>query len=442
MEKAIKLSGVYKALLQKPLELADLETFYIDTNDARGEQTRSRISLLLKDNMDMNQHILFVGYKGCGKSTELKHLEKDIEDNFLVINYSILNELDPNNINYIELIIVTMKRLFSFVEENNIKLNTKYIKGISNFLKTKEIEEIREKYMGAEIKAGAEAGVNIPYLTKFFAAFTASIRSSKSLKTVLKETVEPHFSTLLNHCNDLISQVRLDLGKINKKDLVIIIEDLDKINISQAESLFFDYSNQITSLKSNVIYTFPIALKYNSRFNTIKNYFTNTYELPMIMVHTKNGDKSSEGFDTMKRIVGARMKFDLFENINILEKFIEYSGGCLRDLFTMISDAAENSRINNREKISCEDEKYAYNKIKKDYKNTIADSLDSEGKVDIPAAKYYEVLDKLNKDSKKMTDNTREELDLRQNLTILGYNGSGWCDVHPIMKDILNERNS
>ena len=32
------------------------------------------------------------------------------------------------------------------------------------------------------------------------------------------------------------------------------------------------------------------------------------------------------------------------------------------------------------------------------------------------------------------------ELDLRNNLTILGYNGEHWSDVHPVVMDILKER--
>jgi hypothetical protein len=44
-------------------------------------------------------------------------------------------------------------------------------------------------------------------------------------------------------------------------------------------------------------------------------------------------------------------------------------------------------------------------------------------------------------DPTKKVNNTEEILDLRQNLCILGYNGDGWCDVHPLVKDILIERN-
>ena len=441
MKKAFELKEIYKALIQKPLEIKDLDAFYIDANKARGEKTRSKLSLLLKNNMDINQHVLFIGYRGCGKSTELNHLEKDIQDDFLVINYSVFDELDPNNFNYIELVIVTMQKLFLLVKDSNVNLDTEYIDSIDSFFKITETVEVDETATDAKIEAGAKAGAKIPFIADFFVKLTASIKASNSIKKTTKEKYEPKFSTLLNHCNNLISQIRNNLGNLNKKDILIIIEDLDKANLSQSESLFYEYANQITSLRTNIVFTFPVALKNNSKFKTIENYFSNTYELPMIMISDKKANKVEKGVQTMLEIVESRMSIDLFENESILQNLICYSGGCLRDLFSMISDAGENAMVEDRNKITMEDEKYAYNKIKKGYKNTIADVLEKENVI-IKAEEFYEVLNKLNENAKKTIDNTRIELILLQNLSILGYNGEGWFDVHPIVKDILKYRNS
>ena len=441
MKKATELKEVYKSLIQKPLSIEDLEDFYIDANEARGEKTRSKLSLLFRNNMDINKHVLFVGYGGCGKSTELNHLEKDIQDEFLVINYSIFSELDPNNFNYIELVIVTMEKLFSFVEKNNIKIDSDYIDSIKSFLKFTEIEKIVEDTAEAKLETGAEAGVNIPFIANFFAKLTASIKASDTVKKTIKETIEPKFSTLLDHCNILISQIRNKLNDLDKKDILIIIEDLDKVNISQSESLFFKYANQITSLRANIIFTFPVALKHNSKYSTIANYFRNIYELPMIMIADKEGNEVNEGFKIMNKIMEARMDIALFKDKTILHNFIKYSGGCLKDLFSMIADAGENAMVEGRAQINREDEKYSYNKIKKSYKSTIADEIENK-KVIIKAEDFYKVLNKLNDNPKKTIDNTRTEIILLQNLTILGYNGEGWFDVHPVVKEILAYRNS
>jgi len=53
---------------------------------------------------------------------------------------------------------------------------------------------------------------------------------------------------------------------------------------------------------------------------------------------------------------------------------------------------------------------------------------------------YYETLRAVAVSETKKVDNTGAVLDLRHNLCILGYNDEGWCDVHPVVRTILQER--
>ena len=73
------------------------------------------------------------------------------------------------------------------------------------------------------------------------------------------------------------------------KDVLIIVEDLDKIPIDRAESLFFNYASQLAQLQASVIFTFPITLLYNQKLNIIRQYFDYDFELPMIKVNNKDG---------------------------------------------------------------------------------------------------------------------------------------------------------
>jgi len=82
LKKANHISEVSRALNRSPLQLEELDEFYRETSNARGQKTRTRIARELLNNNDINQHFLFVGYRGCGKSTELRRLEKDIQDKF------------------------------------------------------------------------------------------------------------------------------------------------------------------------------------------------------------------------------------------------------------------------------------------------------------------------------------------------------------------------
>ncbi|MGB7510142.1 MAG: hypothetical protein WBP54_02510 [Pelodictyon phaeoclathratiforme] len=58
----------------------------------------------------------------------------------------------------------------------------------------------------------------------------------------------------------------------------------------------------------------------------------------------------------------------------------------------------------------------------------------------ITVKEYYDTLQLVALSETKKVDNTGAALDLRQNLCILGYNDEGWCDVHPVVRSILQER--
>ncbi|MDQ5928728.1 MAG: hypothetical protein QG594_506 [Bacteroidota bacterium] len=349
-------------------------------------------------------------------------------------------ELDPVHLQYIELFIVTMEQLFIKADEENLNINQDLLKRIENWTQTKEIVEIKDKYnIGLESEVGADITFGIPYFKNFFTKFKATAKSSHSLKVELKNNIEPKLSDLIALCNGLITNVRLEVVAKGRKDILIIIEDLDKIPLDRAKNLFFNYLNQLIQLETNVIYTFPVALYYSLKFNEIKSYFHIIHELHMIKVSDKKGEEVDEGIEAMKAIVKARMDLNIFEEVDILENMILKSGGCLRDLFYLIREASEAAYDEDRKIINDEDFSQAYLKLKSDYENTIADYIE-DGKVKYTADQYFTTLVNLANDETKKITNTEASLHLRQNLTILGYNGENWCDVHPIVRDILKER--
>ena len=106
-------------------------------------------------------------------------------------------------------------------------------------------------------------------------------------------------------------------------------------------------------------------LSYDIDAITTKGKFSKNFFIPMIKVHDKLGQDESTGIEDMKDIVKARMDISLFESEDILEDLIRLSGGCLRDLFNMIDEAAWTSLDDDKEKIDAEGKKDALNMLKK-----------------------------------------------------------------------------
>lgn len=421
----------------KPISQEYFEELYVNADRGRGMIPYKEIANRLTTNPDGNYKFLFAGYKGCGKSTELIRLEREIGKDFLVLNFSILEELDILNLHYIELFIATMEKLFHVAKEFDIPIREELIENIQKWLAEKEIQEVHDKYVGMDVEGGVQAKGGIPFFADFFAKFKAAAKSSSSIKEVLTNKIEPRLSEFIDNCNLLINEIRGKLNDIGKKDLLIIIEDLDKMYLDRAEDIFYFHSSQLTQLNTHCIFTFPIALVYNIRFNTINHNYDRSLILPMIKVYTKEGEPYEEGRIALREIIGRRMDTSLFESDELMEQFIEKSGGCLLDLFRMITAAAENAVIYEDQKITDKNYESAYYRIRFAYENTIADNP----KAGLTADDYYSALIEAANDPLKKPKNREVMLHLRQNLSILGYNETEWCDIHPIIRDILEERN-
>ena len=435
----VTLSSVYERLSTDALNGDELDSYYVDAFEGRGDNPIISLKRRLNDKPEGKLQILFSGYRGCGKSTELNKLQREISDDFIVLNFSVREELDPVNINYVELFVITMEKLFGVVGEYNIRINPQLFKSISEWSHTAEIEKIRVLTGEASLEAGLEAEVSVPLFARFFGKMRAAANASSTTKKTIIESIEPRLSDFISHCNDLVREVKSKLPGIGKKGLIIIIEDLDKLSIEKSEELFFNHSHILSSLQTHVIFTFPVSLCYHSNAAVITGNFDEDFELPMLKVHDKQGNPYPAGRDAMYHIITCRIGTECFEPPDLVYQFIDMSGGCLRDLFRMIRDAADNALNHNRTRITLADYTKSFFRIRRHYENTIAEKR-VNNEVLTSVEEYYETLKAVALSETKKVDNTGAILDLRHNLCILGYNDEGWCDVHPVVRSILQER--
>ncbi len=434
----VSIAEIYDRLSPEPLQGDDLKRYYVDSFAGRGDNPMISLKRLLQSKPDGKLQILFSGYRGCGKSTELNELQREISDDFIVLNFSVLKDLDPVNINYVELFVIAMEKLFDVVDKHNIRINPQLFASVSEWSHSVEIEKITKLTGDALLEAGAEVKVSAPLFARFFAKMRASANASYSTKRTIIENIEPRLSDFISHCNALIREIKSHLPESGKKGLIIIIEDLDKLSVEKAEELFFNHSHILSTLQTHVIFTFPISLRHHQKATVIKGNFDEDFELPMLKVHDKQG-KPFLGREAMYEIITCRTGTACFEPPELVYEFIDISGGCLRDLFRMIRNAADNALNNEREVITRVDYTKSFFKLRRDYENTIAEKR-VNNEVITSVAEYYETLKTLALSTTKKVDNTEAVLDLRQNLCILGYNDEGWCDVHPVVRTILCER--
>jgi DNA polymerase III delta prime subunit len=431
------LNQIDITLDNKALNEQNYEDYYVSTGDARGEDPTAELIRKLKNLQDKNLKTLFSGFKGCGKSTELLRLSRELKKDFVIRIFSVRERLDPNNLSISEILITMMKDLFDFVKDNYraIKPGKKLLQNLDNWTSTIYTEDERHRLYDTEAAAGVDINPVFKKILAVMGKLNIDFRSGRKFSQITKKEERQTLSELIENCNLLLLEIKGKLHKVKRKNIIFIIEDLEKIDLESAENLFYSYGAQLTAMDCCVIYTFPISLVFNPRYNIILSEFGENFVLPMIKVHDKNGKDYTPGIESIERILNKRLDPGLMPE-GIMKRFILSSGGCLRDLFRMIKLGAASAISKGRITIEEPDFQYGFNKLKNDYFNTI--SYDERTGLD--ANDFYKILADCCKSKDKRPADVKGMMDLKHNLCILGYNNDTWFDVHPVVKELLREK--
>jgi thiamine monophosphate kinase len=156
--------------------------------------------------------------------------------------------------------------------------------------------------------------------------------------------------------------------------------------------------------------------------------FSDDIMYPNIKVREKDGSITQEtaGRAFMKQIVTKRVSLDLFTP-DALEYIIDMSGGVIREFIRIIRDSAVRAIARRKALIDRDIAVEVINGLKNSYQAQLSDE-------------DYEVL--LNIYQTKDIKRDERLVGLLHNLSVLEYrNGRSWCDVNPIVRSILEEKN-
>ena len=343
----------------KPLNEDNIETFYVNTTEARDCNPSAKLKLLFRNNPTDNRKILFVGHTGSGKSTELNRVALSLESDYIVSQFSIDSFVDYASISYIDVLFVILEELLQTVKLYNYDVDESTLEDIVNYWNDEcKITSSTE----TETKISTSAEGKLAFLNMLSVKINSFLQAGCKSRDEIKRTIEPSIPQLVKYMNNLIHDVKRVVGD---KKLLMIIDNLDKLDLKATKELFVDHSKMITSLDMNIIYTFPIFMFYSRDFMHISPYFDDCFLLSMVKVKKPTGEPNKIGEDVLKEIVGKRADLSLFEK-NVLNFAIEKSGGCIRTLMNFIRGAALDAEArsedsaNKVEKISIDDIKHVY----------------------------------------------------------------------------------
>jgi DNA polymerase III delta prime subunit len=355
--------------------------------------------------------VLFTGHRGSGKSTELNRLAMNLDKEFFIAKFSIYESLNFADLNYIDILLVSMLKLLQKAIKEKIKINEGILEHVFNWLHY-EITEERVITLADDI--GVAGNLNL-----FVIKMEGKLKQEEVTRAILRKKIEPRLCELIDKINLTIPEIE----EKAKKPVLIIVEDIDKVDLEKAQHLFFQHGESLSRIESKVIYTFPIALRYSDDFTQIAKTFSH-FILPNVKIFDKQGKEDIEAFKALRDVITRRTEEHLITEDAIREA-INLSGGLMIELIELIRTAARDVLANKKEIIDVSDIRGVANEMR----NTYLTMLRPE---------QYTMLKRINEDKEKKPVNEKVVRDCLHNLSLLEYrNDDVWVDVHPIVKPLL-----
>ncbi len=350
---------------------------------------------------------LFTGYSGSGKTTELKKVQKMLEDDgYLVVYINGDDYVDTTK--EIEISDIYNAILYNVVVAVDGKFTDEgYFKRLNNFLKTEvKMENIK------------------------IADVVLEMKDNPTLRQKVSRYVVDNFSSFKK-------DIRQDLEKLNnkvkktKEGIVVIFDSLEKNKgitsnydevIKASETLFSDRDN--LSMFLDIIYTVPPYLSQRARLIDIEF-------LPAVKLKNNKDEYFQKGIDLLKALVEKRINKEELEIIfgdehdKKLETIIKFSGGYVRDMLKVLRMTI----IVDKYPVSFDKiDRIIYNEI-----NSFDELMDTSTRKELEKVKK-------NKSINDISEMPMKDKLLTNHLILRYRNQDLWFDVHPAVDRLLSKK--
>jgi hypothetical protein len=406
----------------------DINRYYVDLSAVRSSVAIRSIGTQLEF-LAAGQFcsLLFTGHRGCGKSTELQRLKKEWDGPYRVIYVESDREIDSKDADYTDLYLVIIKQVSDDLARLKLKFDAKLLKAFEQWFQeiTDETEESVEKSIS--LGAEAEAGIEIPFLSKLMTKLLAQIKGSNVQKQKIRTTLQQDVGRLKDDMNQLLLDA---FSKVQQrgyeKGYLIIFDNLDRVPLVVGDRLYFDYANQLQQLNCTVIYTAPISVVYSDK--NLNNAFGRPNVMPMVNIYDFKGARQPLEYDLdsvkkLAQLVVKRVDHKLlFAADQLVVALAEASGGHVRQLMQMTATACLTAATRGHERVEAEDVRYAIQQEQINFQRVIP-------------ARHYPLLVEMcktkqiaqNEDGQKMLFNT----------SVLEYETDelSWHYINPVIKE-------
>ncbi len=434
-KKAFKLVEVDTAV-RFDVPIGSDHEFFTDFSDVRGDFADRMIYKRLNVNPTTfvyneeanrgNKTLLFLaGMRGSGKTSELAKIAQKLnhKDGFLCVTCNLDEGLDSNDMEYMDIVIFQLERLFQELVKIKIEIDNSIIESLQNWFseRVKEVNKAIKKEGGIEVEIVAGTPGFLSFLgitTKVKSNLMGSKENAQKIRTVFKN----NFSDFARQFNLFVEEVNLKLRQTETaKELLFVVDGLEKLtSLDIRKKIIVEEGNRIRLINANTIFTLPLELMKEGRKLMS---FSKVVPFPFVKIREKNGDVIEKAVQRFIEFTYKRIDEKLFDSPETVLRAILTGGGSPRE-YLRILEYANMFTDDDAEVITIK-------ALEKGIQKLAAETSQYISTADLEKLK---TLKQSNEDGRVMPFD-EDWQDLLEKLIVLEYNDGTYKRVNPIVEE-------
>ncbi len=404
------------------LDQRELEQFRV----SYGEEVLEELQQLIEDDDTRSGKTLFSGHRGCGKSTLLAEFGRRCQkSSFFVVFFSIADLFESPDVSHTNILYAVAVSLITEAEREGVEIKPSLKDPLFRWFATRTRIE-----SSTPVSADLSAGFDFKFIKGI-------LKSEASVREEIKHEFEQKISELVARINIIAAEIQA----ATKKQVLVIIDDLDKLDLGDVEKIFKNHIKALFQPGFRIIYTIPVSSLRDASLRAVLVSESNDQIVVMpvskLFARTDRRRPDAQPIDSavqpLREMLHRRIPNGLMLP-DIATQIVFHSGGVLRELIRLSNICCRLCLRRVRRKPNEEtviDEaifQEAVQDLRLDFETTL-----SKADYDILSTTYAH----LQPDDPK----AQEFLDLLHGLHVLEYrNAEIWYDLHPIVIDLLKRK--
>lgn len=284
-------------------------------SDKLNTDTQNSISAAIEITGPVDK-LLVIGQTGCGKSVALKQVAENLADRYHIVFFSAADILNPMDIEIVDILLAAYLESIRSLRANGIKGLPKSFAPLMKRIKP-------------ALNISAKSGFDVLESLSF------KLRVESEARMAVREA----FGTETAILGGSLTETCRKTSELLKKDVILIVDDLDKLAPRFVEDIFFRNADLLTLPEIKMIFAFPLSHYYMPMFEGISEKFA--YELVTpVCLQDIDGKRNQAAYELLADLALGRIEGELVHP-EALRELTEKSGGLVRDLMKFMKDACK-----------------------------------------------------------------------------------------------------